>query len=75
MPSSCKPVPEGTPDEAPGGQVWICLASKKQTWNVRSEACHSCELCILVYMKSLMYEEDVLISAEAVHDPEAEITW
>jgi hypothetical protein len=30
---------------------------------------------VLVYKKSLMYEDGVLIKAEAVNDPLAEIVW
>jgi hypothetical protein len=81
MASSCKPVPPGTPNEAPEGQTWLCLAHNTDLGPVRHGICapfetqEPCEKCVLVYKNTLVYEDGVLIKAEAVHDPEAEITW
>jgi hypothetical protein len=74
MPSSYIPDPPETPDGAPPGQVWLC------------PHCYRCEssrrtlgrcspISVLVYESSMMVEDGVLISAEAVNDPEAEIVW
>ncbi len=74
MPSSYVPDLPGTPDEAPQGQVWLCPHH-----HLFKRSRQSLERCapgaILVYENSLMFEDDVLISAEAVNDPNAEIVW
>lgn len=81
MPSSYKPDPPGTPNEAPVGQVWLCPACGKQAQNRTGPSDpsgwdESCYMhAVLVYKKSLMYEDGVLIKAEAVNDPLAEIVW
>lgn len=60
------------PDLAPRGQVWLC-GDCGQIWRDRRQA--TCASVILVYEASLRYEDGVLMSAESVNDPEAEIPW
>ena len=74
MPSSYVPDPPGTPDGAPRGQVWLCPHCYRREASRQSlERC--APIAVLVYEKSLMLEDGVLISAEAVNDPNAEIVW
>lgn len=74
MPSSYVPDPPGTPDEAPGGQLWLCPHCYRLTLSRRTlQRCSP--IAVLVYESTLMLEDGVLISAEAVNDPEAEIVW
>ena len=62
------------PDQAPDGQVWLCQACAKRN-KVRSQFSDvSClTWAVLVYENSIMMEDGVLITAEAVDDPEAEV--
>lgn len=73
MPSSYVPDPPETPDEAPKGQVWLCPYCGGTSSSRRSLSRH--EHTVLVYEKTLMLEDGVVISAEAVNDPNAEIVW
>lgn len=60
--------------EAPEGQTWLCPACgrhNKNRYNMSDSSCVTA--AVLVYEKSMMYEDGVLITAEAVNDPEAEI--
>ena len=78
MASSYKPDPPGTPDEAPEGQIWLCPPCGRLVQN-RAKFLpilgHCYQDAVLVYKKSLMYEDGVLIKAQAVNDPLAEIVW
>jgi hypothetical protein len=62
------------PNTSPDGQIWLCQACGK-TRKVRSTFSDTSCLTwsILVYEKSIMIEDGVLITAEAVNDTEAEI--
>ena len=68
------PDPLTTSDLAPAGQIWLCPYCVK--WEQRRQSLGPCApIAVLVYEASLMIEDGVLISAEAVNDPNAEIVW
>jgi hypothetical protein len=59
---------------APEGQTWLCGACgrhNKNKYKVGDESCYMNS--VLVYEESIMMEDGVLITAEAVNDPEGEI--
>lgn len=62
------------PDVAPDGQVWICQACSKRNKTRSKFSDTSClTWSVLVYEKTIMMEDGVLITAEAVLDPEGEV--
>ena len=62
------------PLEAPEGQIWLCPACGRTNKNRYKMSDSSCvTAAVLVYEKSIMKEDGVLITAEAVNDPLAEI--
>jgi hypothetical protein len=59
---------------APEGQIWLCGACGRRNKNKYEVGDESCYMnAVLVYEKSIMEEDGVLITAEAVEDPVAEI--
>ena len=61
-------------EDAPEGQIWLCGACGRRNKNRYKVGDVSCYInSVLVYEKSIMEEDGVLITAEAVKDPVAEI--
>lgn len=59
---------------APDGQIYLCGACGKRNKNKYKVGDESCYMnSVLVYEASIKEEDGVLITAEAVDDPEAEI--
>lgn len=61
-------------DLAPEGQIWLCPACSRRNEDRYKMGDTSCvTAAVLVYEASIMEEDGVLITAEAVNDPVAEI--
>lgn len=61
-------------DVAPEGQVWMCPACQRRNKDRFKMGDTSCvTAAVLVYVDSIMEEDGVFISAEAVSDPTVEI--
>jgi hypothetical protein len=65
------------PAEAPEGTTWLCGACGREGKNRDELGDTSCRTwAVLVYESSIMRDETGrAISAEAVNDPVAEVTW
>lgn len=78
MSSSVKPgVDDNEPNTAREGTIWMCGAcgkTDKDRFKVGDESCYM--KAVLVLESSIVRDETGrAIGAEAVNDPEAEITW
>jgi hypothetical protein len=78
MQSSVRPgVDDNEPNTAREGTIWMCGAcgkTNKDRYQVGDESCYM--HAVLVHVNSIVRDETGrAISAEAVNDPDAQLTW